>query len=77
MSQDRLSKCIQSLFVSRPFYNRIFLRMCAIIIISEPNKIITLSLFIIIIIIIIVIVIVIVIVIIIIIVISGNLLTKV
>ena len=76
MSQDRLSKCIQSLLVSCTFYNRIFLSMCAVIIINEPNKIITLSLFIIIIIIIIIII-VIVIVIIIIIVIGGHLLTKV
>ena len=72
MSQDRLSKCIQSLFVSCPFYNRIFLRMCAVIIISEPNKISTLSLFIIIIIIIVIVIIVIIII-----VISGHLLTKV
>ena len=33
MSQDHLSKCIQSLFVSFPFYNKTFLRICAVIII--------------------------------------------
>ena len=33
MSQDHLSKCIQSLFVSFPFYNKTFLRICAVIIV--------------------------------------------
>ena len=57
MSQDHLSKCIQSLFVSFPFYNKTFLRICAVIIIIIIIIIIVIAIVIIIIIIIVVVVI--------------------
>ena len=56
MSQDHLSKCIQSLFVSFPFYNKTFLRICAVIIVIIIIVVIDIVIIIIIIIIVVVVI---------------------
>ena len=56
MSQDHLGKCIQSLFVSFPFYNKTFLRICAVIIVIIIIVVIDIVIIIIIIIIVVVVI---------------------